>query len=83
LVRSVPFTTPVPHPVDLGHDFDCVPERPTANRRTLRAGAGVQQVRRTLGPGQYDAGDATAWLSDQERPLFLCIVDRPTLTCVI
>jgi hypothetical protein len=84
IVGSFAFTTPVPYPVDIGHDFHCVLHRPAANRRTLRSGPAFSvQVKSTQGPVAYEAGDAAQWLSDQESPLFLCIVDRPKLTCAI
>jgi hypothetical protein len=52
MVGSVAFTTPVPYPADMGHDVDCVLQRPTANRRTLRAGPGFNRRRRHQGrPG--------------------------------
>ncbi len=84
ILGSFAFTTPVPYPVDIGHDFHCVLHRPAANRRTLRAGPAFSvQVKSTPEPVPYEAGDAATWLSDQESPLFLCIVDRPKLTCEI
>jgi hypothetical protein len=82
IVGSFAFTTPVPYPVDVGHDFHCVLHRPATNRRTLRAGPAFSvRVKSRPGPVAYEAGPAAVWLSDQESPLFLCIVDRPTLTC--
>jgi len=84
VVGTFAFTTPVPYPVDIGHDFHCVLHRPAANRRTLRSGPAFSvQVKSTPGPVTYEAGDAAEWLSDQESPLFLCIVDRPNLACAI
>src|SRR5262245_46180776 len=84
IVGGFAFTTPVPYPVDIGHDFHCVLHRPAANRRTLRAGPAFSvQVKSTHGPVAYEAGHAATWLSDQETPLFLCIVDRPKLTFAI
>jgi hypothetical protein len=83
VVGSFAFTTPVPYPVDIGHDFHYV-HRPALNRRTLRSGPAFSlQVKSSPGPVTYEAGDAARWLSDQESPLLLCIVDRPTLTCEI
>jgi hypothetical protein len=50
----------------------------------LRSGPAFSvQVKSAPGPVAYEAGDAAAWLSDQESPLFLCIVDRTRLTCEI
>lgn len=84
MVGSFAFTTPVPYPVDIGHDFHCVLHRPAVNRRTLSAGPAFSvQVKSTQEPVPYEAGDAAKWLSDQESPLFLCIVDRQKLTCAI
>jgi hypothetical protein len=84
MVGSFAFTTPVPYPVDIGHDFHCVLHRPAANRRMLRSGPAFSvQVKSTQEPVLYKTGDAAEWLSDQESPLFLCIVDRQKLTCAI
>jgi len=84
ILGSFAFTTPVPYQVDIGHDFHCVLHRPAANRRMLRSGPAFSvQVKSTQGPVTYEAGDAATWLSDQESPLFLCIVNRPVLTCSI
>lgn len=84
IVGSFAFTTPVPYQVDIGHDFHCVLHRPAATRRTLRAGPTFSvQVKSTPDPVVYEAGDAAEWLSDQESPLFLCVVDRPKLNCEI
>jgi len=84
VLGSFAFTTPVPYPVDVGHDFHCVLHRAAANRRTLRAGPAFSvQVKATQEPVVYEAGDAATWLSDQESPLFLCLVDRQELTCAV
>jgi len=84
MVGTFAFTTPVPYQVDIGHDFHCVMHRPSANKRMLSAGPAFSvQVKSNPQPVTYDVGDAAVWLSDQESPLFLCVVDRQKLTCEI
>jgi hypothetical protein len=76
------LTTPIPHPVDTGHDFHCMLHRRAGDRRTLRAGPAFSvQAKSAPGPVPYHAGIEAEWLADQESPLFLCIVHRPSLTC--
>lgn len=77
------FVTPVPYPVDVGHDFHCVLHRRAADRRTLRAGPAFSVQVKSGEVPPYEAGPAAEWLADQESPLFLCLVDRPNLTCAI
>lgn len=84
MVSTFAFTTPVPYQVDIGHDFHCVLHRPSANKQMLRAGPAFSlQVKSSPASVPYDAGDAADWLSDQESPFFLCVVDRQKLTCEI
>jgi hypothetical protein len=84
IVGSFAFTTPVPYPVDIGHDFHCVLHRPAANRRMIRSGPAFSvQVKSKPEPITYKTGHEAKWLSDQESPLFLCIVDRRRLVCEI
>src|SRR5258708_5256759 len=56
ILGSFAFVTPVPHQVDVGHDFHCVLHRPAADRRTLRAGPAFSAQVKSGEVPPYEAG---------------------------
>jgi hypothetical protein len=83
VLGSFAFTTRVPRPEDIGHDFHCVlAERDMTSDRFLLTGPSFTvQVKSDDKELSFDLGHQVQWAARQENPFFLCVVTRADLRC--
>jgi hypothetical protein len=78
LLSAFAFTTRVPRQEDIGFDFFC--SLITREEQLLKAGPFFAvQAKRSTDPLIYTKDHEIAWITSQENPLLLCVVDRTAL----
>lgn len=81
VLSSFAFATGIPRQRDVGHDFYCVLQEPVGVDKLVRAGpAFTIQVKSNDDPMTFRQSHEVDWLTSQENPFFVCIVDREALT---
>ena len=78
LLSAFAFTTRVPRQEDIGFDLFC--SLITREGKLLKAGPFFAvQAKSSTDPLTFSKDHEIAWLTGQENPLLLCVVDRPKL----
>lgn len=84
ILGSFAFTTNVPRPEDIGHDFHCVLAERAGSAKFLLMGPSFNvQVKSDHQPLRFDHEHEIDWIVKQENPFFLCVMTRETLTCEV
>lgn len=79
ILSQLAFTTRVPRPNDVGHDFHCVHFR-RSGRRLIAGPFFAVQVKSNDEPVVYEGKHQVEWVRNIENPFFLCVATRRTHT---
>ena len=78
LLSAFAYTTRVPRQEDIGFDFFC--SLITREEQLLKAGPFFAvQAKSSTEPLTFSKDHEIAWITGQENPLLLCVVDRPRM----